>query len=96
MINEISVTPKQRELIRHALGLPNDRNESYRNHFCAGLGHDDWKDWLDMVARGLAVRRESGNWGGDSMFHVKLETALFVREPHEHLSPEDVPMMRLL
>jgi hypothetical protein len=30
------LTDRQRELARHALGFPNKKNTSYRNHFCAG------------------------------------------------------------
>ncbi len=31
-----ALTPKQRELARHALGLPNKMRMSYRNRFVAG------------------------------------------------------------
>ncbi len=88
------MTPSQRELARHALGLPNRKNTSYRNHFCAGPGHTDWENWQNMVAGGYAVRRDGPLWGGDSMFHLTLKGALFAREPKEHLSREDTQMMR--
>lgn len=90
------MTPKQRDLARHALGLPNKKNVSYRNHFCIGAGGDGYADWEDLVSKGLAVKRTSDHWGGDDMFHLTLEGALMVREPKEHLSQEDTRIMREL
>lgn len=88
------MTARQVALARHALGLPNRKNTSYRNHFCAGPGHDDFADWEDMVAKGLAVKRTDGPWGGDSMFYLTLEAALSVRLPKEHISREDAAQIR--
>ena len=90
------MTPRQRELARHALGFPNKKNESYRNHFCIGEGGDGYEDWEDLVAKGLAVKRTSGPWAGDCMFHLTLKGALTVREREEHLSREDAENMRKL
>lgn len=60
-----------RGLARHALGLPNDRGVSYRNHFVAGPGHDDYRAWMRMVEAGFA-RRNPGNaiTGGDDVFKL--------------------------
>jgi hypothetical protein len=88
------VTERQRALARHALGFPNNRNTSYRNHFCAGPGHDDYDEWLQMVAEGLAIKQTGPYWGGDDMFHLTLKAALLAREPKEHLSREDTASMR--
>lgn len=88
------MTKRQIELARHALGFPNRNNMSYRNHFCAGPGHDDYDDWEDLVAKGLAVKRSDGPWGGDSMFYLTLEAALSVRLPREHIGREDAEAMR--
>jgi hypothetical protein len=90
------MTPRQRDFARHALGLPNKKNVSYRNHFCIGVNGDGYADWEDLVAKGLAVKRTGDLWGGDDMFHLTLEGALMVREVKEHLSPEDTRMMREL
>jgi hypothetical protein len=90
------VSPKQRELARHALGLPNRTKTSYRNHFCIGAGNPDHAEWEKMVEAGEAVKRSGPNWGGDDMFHLTLEGALKAREPKEHLSREDAAMMRQL
>jgi hypothetical protein len=88
------VTETQLRLARHALGFPNERNISYRNHFCTGKGSDHHADWENMVAQGFAVKRTGPYWGGDDMFHLTLKGALLARNPKEHLSPEDTKQMR--
>ena len=88
------MTDTQRELARHALGFPNKKNESYRNHFCTGPGSTDFEHWEDLVAKGLATKRTDGPWGGDHMFYLTLKGALMVRGPKEHLSREDAEGMR--
>lgn len=88
------MTPSQKELARHALGLPNSKNVSYRNRFCAGPGHPAWENWQNMVAEGYAVRQDGPLWGGDSMFHLTLKGALLAREAKEHLSREETAEMR--
>jgi hypothetical protein len=90
------MTDSQKQLARHALGLPNKKHTSCRNHFCAGSGHTDWPDWMAMVAQGDAVRRTGPCWGGDSMFYLTLQGALAAREPNEHISREDAAQMRTL
>jgi hypothetical protein len=90
------MTDRQREFARHALGLPNKKNVSYRNHFCIGKGGDGYEDWEDLVRQGLAVRRSSSICGGDYFFHLTLRGALMVHELKEHLSQEDTAMMRRL
>lgn len=89
-----TMSPKQRELARHALGFPNKQNESYRNHFCVGPGQDDYEEWQDLISKGLAVKRTDGPWGGSHMFFLTLEGALMCRGPKEHLRREDAEEMR--
>ena len=88
------MTPTQIELARHALGLPNKKNMSYRNHFCIGVGGDGHADWEDLISKGLAVKRTGPHWGGDGMFYLTLKGALMVRGPKEHISREDAEEMR--
>jgi hypothetical protein len=88
------MTEKQRELARHALGFPNKKNTSYRNHFCTGPGDTNFPEWEAMVAAGEAVKQTGPHWGGDDMFHLTLKGALAARNPKEHLSREDSAMMR--
>lgn len=49
------MTPRQRDLARHALGLNGVRKSASRNHFCTGVD-GDYDDWMSMVDGGLAVR----------------------------------------
>ncbi len=92
-MTESEMNTNQREMARHALGFPNKKNESYRNHFCIGPGGDGYEDWLDLVSKGLAVRRTSQHHGGDDLFYLTLTGALMVRTDKEHLSSEDTEAM---
>lgn len=88
------MTDTQRALARHALGLPNKENMTYRNHFCVGKGSDGYEDWQDLVKQGLAVFASGhGNWSGD-FFYLTLEGAKAVLSPKEHISREDAEKMR--
>lgn len=86
------MTPAQKELARHALGLPNARRLSYRNHFVAGEGHGDFTNWLAMVEAGEAKRRK-GNalTGGDDLFWLTKAGAEAALNSRERLDPEDFP-----
>jgi hypothetical protein len=87
---------KQRDMARHALGFPNAKNQSYRNHYSIGPGSEGHSDWEELVSQGLAVKHTSKLWGGDDMFHLTLKGALMVRGPKEHVSREDAEDMRRL
>lgn len=78
------MTPRQRELVRHALGLPNDRGVSYRRHFVAGPGHTDYLDWVALMLRGDAV-------GAGATFLVTRQGAVKAVDAGESLSLEDFP-----
>jgi hypothetical protein len=70
------MTPEQIELARHALGLPNKRRISYRNHFVAGEGHPDYVAWCDMVEKGFAQwKNGSPLTGGDPVFWLTMAGA---------------------
>jgi hypothetical protein len=89
------MTERQKQLARHALGLPNKKNETYRNHFCIGKGGDGYTDWEDLVSNGLAVKRSGGKiYDGDDFFYLTLEGARAVLLPKEHISREDAEKMR--
>lgn len=86
------MTPRQKELARHALGLPNKMRMSYRNRFIAGVGHNDYEDWLAMVADGYAGMREGKSLPyGDSTFWLTEHGAQMALEPREKLDREDFP-----
>ena len=84
------MTDAQVELGRYALGLPNKKKISYRNHFCAGVGHSDYADWQSLVEQGLATRRCGTEIsGGDDVFYLARIGAELCLLPGERLSPED-------
>jgi hypothetical protein len=90
------MTPEQRELARHALGFPNKKNESYRNHFCSGRDCDHYAEWVAMVEQGYAIELPTPKWSNpnDAFFSLTLKGALLARDAKEHLSPEDAREMR--
>lgn len=84
------MTAEQRDLARHALGLPNRRKRSYRNHFVTGEGSTDHHHWIAMVMAGLARRRAGGPLtGGDDLFSLTKEGATAALDKGERLDPED-------
>ncbi len=85
------MTDRQRELARHALGLPNKMRTSYRNRFVAVSGHDDYEDWLRMVLDGYAEMRDHGTlpYAGGSLFWLTETGARQALNPREKLDRED-------
>lgn len=85
------MTPAQIELARHALGLPNKRRQSYRNHYVVGPGKD-FDEWQAMVGEGNA-RTHSGSVlsGGDPIFWLTKAGATAALKSGERLDPEDFP-----
>jgi hypothetical protein len=90
----MALTPYQTKLARHALGLPNARRRSYRNHFVCGPGHTDYGAWQSMVSDGNAKRKGgSAMTGGDDCFWLTLEGAKAAIQQGEKLDPEDFPAL---
>lgn len=81
------MTPDQRKLARHALGLPNGSRQTYRNRFFAGPKSDvgNHREWKEMVRRGWAIHEPP------SLFRLTRAGALMALEPDESLDPEDFP-----
>lgn len=69
------MTPQQRDLARHALGLSSTCTRAYRNSFVTGPGTDDHAEWLKMVGAGEAVRRDGSTlpFGGDDKFSLTFD-----------------------
>ena len=87
------MTPRQKELARHALGLDGRRKQSYRNRFWAGPGHDDFKEWLQMVEDGLAyVSKPDPGHRPDYAFWLTRPGAEAALNKGERLCPEDFPI----
>jgi hypothetical protein len=80
------VSPEQRRLARHALGLPNDMRRSYRNRFYAIAGHSEWGA---MVTAGLAEASEAAH--GMQWFGLTRAGAAVALDRGETLCPEDFP-----
>jgi len=85
----MELTERQREFVRHAIGLNGRSKMTYRNHFVIGKGGDGYEDWMDLVRKGYAHHRAGSEIsGGDDVFWATRETALAVRKPREHVSPD--------
>ncbi len=88
----MTLTPEQKHLARHALGLPNPKRRSYRNWFGAYTGGPDHAAWTAMVAAGLArVHEGKPNAAGQRMdgFGLTRAGADAALEARETLDPED-------
>lgn len=86
------MTPQQRDLARHALGLDGRRKQTYRNHFVTGPGCTVHENWMALVDAGLAWRRSgSALTGGDDLFGLTLKGAQAALGPGETLCAEDFP-----
>lgn len=88
------MTDKQRELARHALGLPNKKNTTHRNYFVIGVGSDGHNEWMKLVTQGLAIKRTAEPFAGDDLFYLTMDGARLVLEPKEHISREEARIMR--
>jgi hypothetical protein len=82
------MTPQQRELARHALGLPNDNYVSYRNHFVIEAG-DTYEMWRGLVANGYACAAR----GKQCYFYLTRKGAEAALDFGESLSLEDFPII---
>jgi hypothetical protein len=86
------MTPEQRTLARHALGLDRRQKRSYRNRFITGPGSTDHPAWMQMEKEGNARRRAGSEiTGGDDLFVLTFKGALAAMEPGESLCAEDFP-----
>ena len=90
------MTARQRAFARHALGLPNNQNTTYRNHFCIDKGGDGYEDWEDLVRQKLAVKAPGRDyWVGD-FFYLTLAGARQVLGSIEHIGREDAEKMHAM
>ncbi len=87
-----TLDPEMLPLARHALGLPNKSNTSYRNSFVTGPGGSAHRVWIRMVDAGLATRRQGIEaFGGDDLFWLTKAGAVAALADGEKLDPEDFP-----
>lgn len=89
------MTPTQRRLARHALGLPNTRNRSYRNSFLATYCSGHYDQWIAMTEAGLAyhgvLHTPAGCKHQMRRFWLTCGGAEAALDPGESLCPEDFP-----
>jgi hypothetical protein len=86
------MTPEQRELARHALGLPNKTGKSYRNWYAVEDGHEATADWDAMVSTGLATASRKVEWmAGEYVFRLTRYGAELALKSGEQLCQEDFP-----
>lgn len=67
----MTLSKAERHVMVHATGWES-ANPGYRNHFCAGPGHDAWATLQRLCDRGLMCigRKPSALSGGDTVFWV--------------------------
>ncbi|WP_062111097.1 hypothetical protein [Aureimonas sp. AU40] len=90
----MSLTPEQKHLARHALGLPNRKRRSYRNRFHAFTGGPDHDLWTSMVTQGLACvdqGKAAPNGSRLDYFALTRAGADAALEAPEKLDLEDFP-----
>ena len=64
------MTPRQRDIMKHALGVGRGA-PGWRNYFVTGPGSDDYDDCEALVAAGLMTKRSAGPLsGGDPVYRV--------------------------
>ncbi len=85
------MNPEQKELARHALGLPNKAKKSYRNRYVCP---EDDIHWSDLVAKGMATMRPAASvpFGGCAIFYLTEAGARVALNKGEKLCSEDFPI----
>lgn len=88
------MTPEQRRLARHALGLDNSKTV-YRNRFVAAWKSPDDEQWAELCKAGFAVRTYRGG-RDECTYALTLDGALTAMERSEIL-PRDfaLDMLRI-
>jgi hypothetical protein len=84
------MTPAQRELARHALGLPNKQKRSYRNRYFARAGTETFLEWTLLEQAGFAISCASRSPLYRS-FWLTRAGAEMALDPGESLDDEDFP-----
>lgn len=85
------MTPEQREIARHMLGLPNKRRRSCRNRYCSGYT----PDLLKMQTEGWLVRFSKHRFRTVEDLWILTEIgARLALNKGEKLDPEDFPRER--
>lgn len=86
------MTLDERRLVRHALGLPNARNHSFRNWYGARGGSPEAEAWAAMAAKGWA--NDCGIAGGLHAFRATRVGAFLALGRGEQLDPHEFERAR--
>lgn len=88
----MSLTIKQREMARHALGLDYHQmpKVSFRNRYVCP---EDNEHWQDMVSKGYAIFAPAAKvpFGGNAIFYLTRKGAELALDKGDSLDPEDFP-----
>ena len=80
-----------RHYARRALGLPNDRRRSCRNHYSTSAESIAFDVWCSFVQRGFAVGPDMAVGIGTAWFFLTVDGANRALDPGETLRPADFP-----
>lgn len=89
MTTQLELTPTQRSLARHALGLDSnpDGQRSYRNGYSAAHGSPQLAEWRALEAAGLA--KSAGPYKATVEFWLTWRGAMLALDAGESLDPDD-------
>jgi len=88
----ITLQPHLTKIARHALGLPNSRNKTYRNRFFVSSNGQKYNDWIILMSIGAASYIPAHEDEKCHMFFLTREGALSVLNKGETLCTEDFPL----
>ena len=86
-----TMSERQRDLARHALGLPSIRRSSYRNRYVCSESGPTWSNWMLMELTGLAENDPDFSSNGHVLFSLTRRGAEMALKKGERLNPEDFP-----
>ena len=88
------MTPSQRDLARHALGLPNPQRRTSRNRYLIPKDGPDYVQWLEMIDNGEALL-VSPPTSSLACFALTIKGGQLAIREREQLDPADFPEMRV-
>ncbi len=65
--------------------MPNAKNKTYRNYYCANKENPDYQEWEAMVSCGLATKRIMGKECCGDYFYLTVPGAMAAILPHEKI-----------
>lgn len=87
MIKPNPPNQRERDLMRHCLGLRDGAKVASRNHYCAGTAAEA-EVWRGLVARGLAKAWPTKDSSTDPIFEVLEVGAKMVLDPGDTIDHE--------